>query len=165
MPPNRVLPFRGVDPPVRRGNAAWTRTGVRPPPPLLHQTRGPEGTPLWPAKGAVGANRIPPALGKAPISLPKSLVGKRLARAGFEILFRFPRFSLGRYSDIRLQGDGQVGFGRIHVTPLMRLDPTPMIIRRSDVDVAIAQSKKINIPPGRAGLPSLLTELGEHVYP
>jgi hypothetical protein len=50
---------------------------------------------------------------------PKSLVSERLARAGFEIPFKFPSRPFRRYGDIGLQINRQMGFCRIQLARLM----------------------------------------------
>jgi len=72
--------------------------------------------------------------GTGNIYSPETLVGKGLARTG---------------------RDRQVGFGRIHMSPFMRIHPTPKIVHRSGIDSAMAQLEKIDVP--HLGLPSLLT--------
>src|ERR1700682_1120618 len=44
---------------------------------------------------------------------------------------------------------------------LMRCKSAPEIVRRSDIDIAVAELKKINVPQVAMGLPALLTELRE----
>ena len=44
---------------------------------------------------------------------------------------------------------------------LMRCKSAPEIVRRSDIDIAVAELKKINVPQVAMVLPALLTELRE----
>ena len=93
----------------------------------------------------------------SPTSLPKSLLGKCFTRTGFENSFEFACFPLGEYGNIGIQYDGQIGCGRTHLTPLMRLKPPLKVVRGPNVDVAIAQLKKLYVPHRRDGLAMLMT--------
>jgi hypothetical protein len=79
-------------------------------------------------------------------SVQEALVGKSLAGARFEISLQSASGDFIRHCHIRAKDGGQILACGDDITSRMSRKPATEIIRRTDVDVAVAEFKKINVP-------------------
>lgn len=87
--------------------------------------------------------------GRSFLYFEKSLLCESLARARFEISFQSSRNSLAFHGHIGKELDGQVLACRNNLPTLMRTIAAAQIVGRTDINVAVAHPKKIDIPHTR----------------
>lgn len=94
----------------------------------------------------------------------KPLLCEGFSESGLEVSLKAPGRLLICYRDICSENCREVLACRDNMALLMRLESTPKIIGRADINVTVTKLEEIDVPHGNS-LPALLRSFGRHPSP